>query len=433
MVEDICDCRREEFPVVVLLFSFFFLVIAVFQVLKPLKKGLFVASYGAHAELYAKLANILVAALAVMVFTFLYSKLRRKGLIYVLCLFFVFCFLFLPYVLPEGRPIPVWGFYLLGDLVSTVMVAAFWAYLTDISTADQAKRLFGVIGVGGVVGGWVGSSVARILLNTLGMKGLLFLSAFAMGAVMAVTFIAEFLISRSRAFRPNSHAGPMENPAGNASPTRATMRATIEGARLVVKSKYLLAILGIMAFYEVASQLMDYQWSSLAEQVQGVTQTQEFMANVYFYANTLAMIVQLLLVSLVMRKFGLVVALLVLPIAAFGSSAVFLAVPTLVASSLLIVSDNGLNYSIQQTARETLYVPTGPDEKYKARAFTNMFVQRLAKGLGIMIPIFLGIGALAVRYLSLITIPAVILMALCGIYAGRRFDEKDETKESLAA
>ncbi|MBI4455809.1 MAG: hypothetical protein HY644_07920 [Acidobacteria bacterium] len=421
VMREICDCRQGELPVVVLQFSFFFLVIAVFQILKPLKKGLFIASYGAHAELYAKLANILVAAVAVVIFTLLYNRLGRKWLIYIVSLFFIVCFLLLPNALAGARPAAIWVFYLIGDLVSTVMVAAFWAYLTDISTADQAKRLFGVIGVGGVIGGWVGVSVAKMLRQMLGMKGLLFVSAAAIAGVIATIFITEFLISRSKTFRIYSPVAPLQNPA----PSGAfKMSAVIEGARLVTRSKYLAAILGVMAFYEVTSQLMDYQWSTLAEQLQGVEQTQQFMANVYFYANTLSVLVQFFLVSLIMRKFGLAVALLILPIAALGSSAAFLALPTLYVSSLLIVSDNGLNYSIQQTARETLYVPASLDEKYKARAFTNMFVQRLAKGVGILIPIALGIEGLNVRYLSLVSIPSVILMALCGVYAGRRFGRK---------
>ncbi|NGZ94875.1 MAG: hypothetical protein CV089_01865 [Nitrospira sp. WS110] len=69
---------KEDLAITGLLFAFFFLVIAVFQVLKPLKSGLFVEYYGAHMELYAKLANILIVSIDVGTFTLLYNKLRRS-------------------------------------------------------------------------------------------------------------------------------------------------------------------------------------------------------------------------------------------------------------------------------------------------------------------------------------------------------------------
>jgi MFS transporter len=149
-LREIFDIRREELPIVTLLFLFFFLVIAVFQILRPLKKGLFVEYYGADLELYAKLSNILVAAVGVAVFTYLYKKLPRQRLLYVFCGFFIVCFVALGFALTGAEPLPIWGFYVLGDLLSTLMVAAFFAFLTDVATPDQAKRLFGVIGGGGV-------------------------------------------------------------------------------------------------------------------------------------------------------------------------------------------------------------------------------------------------------------------------------------------
>ncbi len=201
----------------------------------------------------------------------------------------------------------------------------------------------------------------------------------------------------------------------------------------MARSPYLAAIVGIMASYEIASQIMDYQFKLASETISGVTNTQAFMAQVYFIANMLAVIVQLFLVSLVMRKFGVITALLVLPVALIASSAAFLAVPTLFVASFMVISDNGLNYSVQQTARESLYSVTTPEEKYKARAFTSMFVQRLAKGAAIFVLLALAALAIPARYLGLLTIPVVLAMVWCAIYAGRRFAQKSEEPEKRAA
>jgi AAA family ATP:ADP antiporter len=262
------------------------------------------------------------------------------------------------------------------------------------------------------------------------MQGLLWLAAAMMGAIVVVIMRTETLISGSGVFRQAAGPRVVESTKPEES---SQSRAAIEGARLVMRSKYLAAIVGIMACYEIASQTMDYQFSFLGESVAGVTETQAFIADIRFYANVLSVVVQLFLVSFIMRKFGLVVALLVLPLAIVGSSTAFLVVATLPVASLLHISDNGLNYSLQQTARESLYVVTTPDEKYKARAFTNMFVQRLAKGLSIFT--VMGLVALQVRveYLSLVTISVAVGMIVCSVYAGRQFARKSAAAEEVRA
>ena len=425
----IFDFDRRELPVVVLLFFFFFLVIAVFQILKPLKNGLFVERYGANLELYAKLGNIAVAALGVMFFTWLYNRVRRDRLIYILCGFFLAGFALMIWALTNPKAWSIWSFYFLGDLESTLMVAAFWAYATDLSSTDQAKRLFGVIGGGGVIGGWVGISVAKVLLSQIGMEGLLILSAGFMVALIVITAATEHLAGKTRRFRLVS--GSIS--AAKADQQGPKLGAALDGARLVASSPYLLAIVVIMASYEIASQVMDYQFKLQTQALHGVTTTQAFMANVYFFANLLSVVVQFFLVSLIMRKFGIKPALLVLPLAILASSTAFMAVPTLIVSSLLVVSDNGFNYSIQQTARESLYVVTSRDEKYKARAFTNMFVQRFAKGIGIVGVLGLGVVGLAARWLSVITIVAMVAMISASIFAARRFAARSAEEQEREA
>ena len=148
---------KFEWGIASLLFLFFFLVIGVFQILKPLKSGLFVAHYGAYLELYAKLANIFIAGLGVMAYTLLYNRLQRQHLLYLLSGFFLVGFVGLANMLENPGSLTVWGFYLLGDLEATIMVAAFWAYLTDITHPSQASRLFGT-NRGGRSLGWMDRS-----------------------------------------------------------------------------------------------------------------------------------------------------------------------------------------------------------------------------------------------------------------------------------
>jgi ATP:ADP antiporter, AAA family len=414
------DFNKEELPVVLLMFAFFFLFIVVFQMLRPLKKGMFIETFGADRELYAKLFNIVLSILGVIVFTYLVNHVKRHKTIYALSGFFAASFFVLSRVLGSAPPPgwSVWGFYLWGDLLSTMMVASFWAYLTDITYPDQAKRLYGVIGAGGVIGGIFGATTAKTLLKPLGTPNILMIAAVLMVVLIVVVFTIELLVDRSVRFKKVS--APLKQI--------SQMGAAVEGARLTFSSKYLMAIMGLMFFYEIGSQVNDYQFSKFTESLEGLEQTQAYLTNATFFANLLAVVVQLFLVSLIMRKFGLITALLVLPVTLILSTTTFFLYPSLLFAMFLFVSDNGLNYSVQQTSRESLYVVTTPEEKYKSRAFTNMFVQRLAKGLAIFIVIglgMLGLKGASTRYLSIVTIIVMLILVGLAIYAGRYFARKE--------
>ena len=424
-IRAIFDFKKEEIPIAFLMFSFIFLIITVFQILRPLLLGYVVEIYGAAPELYMRLGNIAVAALAVVVFTFLYNKISRQRLIFFFSLFFAVSFIILKFLLATPDVVSAWWYYIQVNLVTTIWIATFWAYLTDISTADQAKRLYGFIGFGGVSGGFLGSLLAKLLLPKIGQGGLLFLSAVLIMIVSFITFRVEKLLRRSKAF---GHAVQETQAQKEPEKKVSKFNVAIEGAKLALRSKYLAAIVGIMAFYEIGSQVLNYMFKNSAEVLQGVDSTQSFFIDVGLIANIISMVVQLFLVSLIIRKLGLAFALCVLPVIAILSTGLFMGFPSIAAASLLFISDNGFNYSIQQTSRETLYMPSTPDEKYKARAFTNMFVQRAGKGIAILGTLVLINIGVSVRMLGFFGIAALVGMAVLGIYAGRRFKEMTESE-----
>lgn len=196
--------------------------------------------------------------------------------------------------------------------------------------------------------------------------------------------------------------------------------AAIEGARLVAASRYLFAITAIVFLYELVSQILDYQYKTAAETLEGSDATQAFLGQVGTIVGVVSVVTQFFLVSFIMRRFGLKTALLVLPVAMAVSSGIYLALPLLWTAALLTISDNSFSYSINQTARETLFMPTSPDVKYKARAFANMFVQRLGKGAAILMALVLTM--VPVRFLSFLAVAVIAVWSYLAIYAGRRFD-----------
>ena len=117
------DIKKEELPLSLIMFSYFFLVISTFWILKPLKKSLFITFYdqtgvdilqwhlrGSQAELIAKTLNMVVAFLAVVVFTWLATRYRRQKLTYIFSAFFIVSYIMYGMIIENACDITIWTF-----------------------------------------------------------------------------------------------------------------------------------------------------------------------------------------------------------------------------------------------------------------------------------------------------------------------------------
>ena len=419
------DVRAGELKPALFMFGFFFSIIAVFQILKPLKKGLFVSHFGAEQELIAKGINIDVAFSAMIGFTYLYNWLGGRRLVRFLCGFFSIALLIF-YVVVTDAPSGFvnYVFYLFGDLWSTVWVATFWALLNEISTAEQSARLYGLIGTGGILGGIAGSALVSGTVRTYSSAPLILLCLGFTGGIFILSWRVDAL-AKSPGASMAYHDHPLRLE-------KVTWLSALDGAKMVLTSRYLIAIVAILALYEFCSQILDFQFSSvLAKAIVGGRQVQAYLGQLYLVTNILALLSQIVLTTLLLRRSGPGAGLVVLPAAMCFASGGFWLEPTLMMGSLLIIADNGLNYSINQTSREMLFVPTSSDAQYKARAFTNMFIQRLAKGAAMVVSaVFILVG---VRWLSPITLAITLAWIWLAILAGRGFRRLAGSKEPVSS
>lgn len=450
------DVRPDERRIAAAMSTYFFLVITSFWILKPLKKTLFIGHYAdsgfdafgktfsaPDAELLAKVMNMFVAAAAAWVFAVLSRRLRRERLTFVFTLFFIAAYGLFAAALSAPKPpaLAVWSFYLFGDLFSTAMVAVFFSFLNDSVTSDGAKRLYGVVGFGGVAGGVFGSTAVRALIGSLSLAGWLGVTAFLGLLILAVAYGAAQEFERNaqatstlRTTLQTSPQPPSQPAAAHAPKGGAEPPPGLAGLGLVFRSDYLLSIVAIVGLYEVVSTIVDFQFTTaIVKFAESDADRDRAFATVYATTNWLSMFVQLFLTSFVMRRFGLRTALLVLPCSIALSSLAFASRPSLAFGGTLSVADNAFSYSINQSAKEALYVPTTVAEKYQAKAFIDMFVQRFAKalgvGLGLVASTWFG-GPEGVRKLSFFVLPALALWGYAAAHAGRRFAELEARRAS---
>ena len=441
LLSSIFNIRKSELKFSLWMFLYFFLVITNFWILKPLKKAAFFNYYtdglevfgtqfkASQLELWAKCANLVVAAIAVVAFTMISRRYAREQLTMIFSFFFACFYILFALTMDNPGGAGVWAFYLFGDLFSTLMVASFFVFLNDSVSQDGAKRLYGLVGLGGVLGGAFGSLVVRSLVKEDTMTSAIWMIICFL--LQAGILLCAFMASKGKSL-PTGY--DLKFPQKVEEPSRDN--AVIAGAKLVFNSKYLFSIVAIVGLYEIVSTLVDFQFSSTVEYFAKKDNLNigGLFADAYFYMNIVAVIVQLFLTSFVMQKFGVRIALFVLPMAILFVSIGYLAFPVLMFAMMMPSADGGFAYSMNQSAKESLYVPATKEEKYGAKAFIDMFVQRGAKVLAIIVSLVITKifeDFSTIRWLSLITVVMVVLWFVAASYAGKKFKEA-ESKASEA-
>ena len=435
------------------MFLYINLVLTIFWILKPLKKSLFIGQYdgdqtfklgsmemlGSSAELLAKGMNLLIAFLLVVFLTLITRLAKRQRLTYCcmgLVIAMTFCFWL---QINEPSESTVWLFYWFGDLYISLMLAAFFSFLHDTVDLKNAKRLYGFIVLGAVSGGAIGSTYFRGWIDE--MKNQQWLQVvIGIGVVICVlAFVAGWLAKAIPHHEPEPSSGDVPKKKFN---------AAVEGASLVFKSRYLIAIAGIVGFYEITSEVLDYQFTAVTERFVPKEDLGNHFGTVYAIGNNAALVIQLLfsIFAASFPKYRIHWILLALPLSIVLSSLFFILAPILVAASLLKISDSTFAYSINQTGRETLYNPLSRQEKYVARAFVEVFIQRTGKVAALLIaflvPMFLNTrneaGQLETNLLGLqllggFTCIIVAIWFYCVKIVGRKFESLEREQQQAAA
>lgn len=426
------NIRRSELPFAALMAGQFFLIISSFWMLKPLKKGLFVEHYdvagldllgwhlrASQAELVAKLANVAVAFAAMALFSWLSRRFRRQFLTVSLLAVLMVGYAAFAFALRDPGGGTLFAFYVFGDLFNMLMVGSFFAFLNDAVDRGQARRIYGPIVLGGVLGGAFGSMVVRATVGSLAPSAWMWIGMGAGVAIGALTMAAGSVAAPRRAVVPEI------------APEAGRGARALDGISLVFRSRYLLSIMAIVGLYEVVSTLVDFQFTEALSHYLDGPSIREHLSTVYLATNAVAVAIQLLGTGYVMNRLGVSRALLVLPAVILLGAAGFAVLPVLALGSFLSVADNGLNYSINQSAKEALYVPCSTAEKYRAKAFIDLFVQRFAKAGGVVVGLVLSavfVEFASVRWLSVATVILAALWIAAARYAGKRFEppEREE-------
>src|SRR6185369_14121754 len=101
-----------------------------------------------------------------------------------------------------------------------------------------------------------------------------------------------------------------------------------------------------------------------------------FTGDYQFWVNVTAFLIQAFLTSRLVKHAGLRGVLLALPLIALGGYTIIAAGVSFAVVRWVKTAENATDYSIMNTARQLLWLPTNRDEKYKAKQAIDTFFVR---------------------------------------------------------
>ena len=380
-IERTLNIHPEDLGRAVPLSSCLFLTISASVIGKVARDALFLAQFQAVQLPYADIASGILVGFVVVIYLRLSRRTSLGNLLVGGSLFFAAtCALF--WVLTHYSR-PAWlypAFYIWVGIFGVLAPTQVWTLANYLLTTREAKRIFGMVGGGGICGWIFGGYFSRIVAQAFGTESLL----LAMTVLLLICSALMAFVSKGG----NLRIGPANGPTADIAATR--QKDVQDSMRAVFSSPYLRAIAVLICISSFATTLTGWQFKALAKQFSvGKDALAMFFGDFYFYAGLLALLFQLLLTTRLLRRFGIVPMLFVLPLVVLTGSAGLLVWGTVVAALFLKGSDQVLRYSIDRSTIELLYLPLPNRVKLRAKWCIDTAVWRLGDGLaGVVVLIF---------------------------------------------
>jgi AAA family ATP:ADP antiporter len=367
------DVRAGEGFVVVVLTVNLAILLASYYLLKTVREALILTEGGAEVKTYSSAAQAVLLLLLVPAYGAFASRVTRLKLITWVTVFFavqLIVFYFLGKVgVHEGIIFFIWV-----GIFNVFVIAQFWAFTNDLFREAQGKRLFPIVGLGGSLGALLGAWAATELITLIGPYALLLTAAAGITACIALTRWADRWSARQPGEQDSSKS---HEPLGNEG-----------GFELIFRNRYLLLIAILTVLLNVVNTSGEFLLSKLVVQqslqIHGAGSEMlrksfvaEFYAHFFGWVNLLGLLFQMFLVSRIFRHIGVRGSIFILPTIALTGYSLILIYPVLYAVRGLKILENSTDYSIQNTARQALFLPTSREAKYKAKAAVDTFFMRI--------------------------------------------------------
>jgi ATP:ADP antiporter, AAA family len=368
----IVEVKPNEIRALWLGFFFHFLILTGYYITKPIRDSIGASNIEALPWMFtATLVAMLVANAA---FAASVARMSRRKFIPFAYGFFIVVFV-LFFIAMRSRPVAeqLWigrGFFVWVSVFNLFNTAIFWAFMTDLFTVEQGKRLYGFIAVGGTLGAILGAYITKYYVREIGPANLLVIAA-------AMFAIAGFLVR----FFPQGFAKQHKAPAATREePIGGSIWA---GITHICRSPYLMGLAASILLYTTTSTWAYFQQSDLARGVlKTSTARTEFFGTLEIWVNSITVLIQIFLTGRLLKWFGVAFTLVSLPFLSMVGFAAMGIAASLAMLAVFQVARRAAAYALMRPSREILFTVLKREDKYKVKSVTDTLGYRTGDQLG---------------------------------------------------
>lgn len=414
------DVRAGEALTAVLFATSLFVGLFAYYVLKTLREPLILATGGAEVRSYATGAQALVLMGLIPAYGWLARRVDRSKLVLGTSAFFLVCLELFALLAHFEVPFVGIAFYVWLGVFVLSSVAQVWSLANDLYPQDKGQRLFPIVALGAPLGSALGALAAGHLFS--GGLAIPLLMQLAAGLLLVQLVLLAVIVRR-----PEAKAVPAAPLAGRG------------GFRLVLGDAYLREIALLLVVLNLVNTTGEYLLSRavLAQAADAlaaagpVADEAAFRAeylrhaygDFYFVVNVTSVVLQALVASRLVARFGLRGALFALPLVALGAYGAMAAGVSFVVLRALKVAENATDYSLENTAKALLWLPTSRDVKYKAKQTVDAFFVRLGDVLAaVAVFVLADHFALATSHIAVVNATLAVLALVLAARVARRHD-----------
>jgi len=368
-------------------FAYFFMLLAGYYVLRPLRDQMGIAG-GVRALPWTFTATFVTLLVAQPLYGALVARVPRVRFIPIVYHFFVanLALFWLLLTLDIATVTVARIFFVWVSVFNLFAVAVFWSFMADLFTSEQGKRLFGFIGAGGTAGALLGPSITIGLSVPLGPINLLLVAmAFLELAVLCVHRL-EGTANAGQA----PHVKKDERIGGSA----------FAGMTELARSPYLLGVaiwVSLMSFG--ATILYFAQANIVAATIHGAGAQTRIFASMDLAVGLLTLATQVFATGALLKRFG--------------------TVTSLAAVMVFQVVQRWMNFAIANPARQVFFTVLDREEKYKAKNLIDVVIYRGSDALyGWVFDSLQGLG-LKLGAIALCALPVVAGWLILSMALGR--------------
>lgn len=419
------DVRPGEGLTSLILMANVLLLLVAYYVLKTVREPLILASGGAQLKAYATAAQAVLLIGFVPAYSALTKRMKRMQLITATLVFYAGVFVLFWVLAKIGVPYLGFAFFLVLGIFSLSAIAQFWSLANDLYTKEQGKRLFAILGIGASLGAVVGSYVASKLVEPLGPFPMMIVASVILAICLALSWTANARESNRAKTHADGGARDDETIGGK------------NGFALILEDRYLLLVALVILLLNLVNTTGELIMSERVTQEAAATVPDfaslpkdaqkeivgkfagKWYGEFFTWVNAIGAVAQLFLVSRIFKYLGIRAALFSLPLIGLFTYGTFAFIGTFALVRAGKIAENATDYSLYNTTKQALWLPTTREQKYNAKMAIDTFIVRVGD---LVSGLFVGWGlknGMAVEKIAMVNLGIILVWLVVVVLVGR--------------